>query len=184
MIKLFLLLEKVVKTKGVVLFNMSYSSKDASLPYRLLTKIQKKTKWVNRETLYWKKPVAIPFQTSPQNMSRIVEPIFVFSMNEKFITNKPVTKINERTGQKFYGYADNFIEATGYDKGTRKIHKATFSCDLVEQLINLYFPVNSIILDPFCGVGTTGVACSKNDRRYILIDIDPSYTEYSSNRLQ
>lgn len=172
-----------VKDEGVVLLNLSYCSKDPSLPYRLLVKIEEETKWKLRDTIFWKKPNAIPFQTSPCNLSRIVETVFVLSRKVPFISNKPVKKINDKTGQKFYGYMDNFIEAPCFDKGMRKKHKATFSTDFAKSLIEMYFPIGSVILDPFCGVGTTGNACRISDRHYILIDIDPKYTKICKKRL-
>jgi len=183
LIEVFTLLEKVIKRKGVVLWNMSYSSKDASLPYRVITNIEAQTKWNIVDTICWKKPTAMPFQTSPRNLSRITELVFVFAQNKEFITNKPVKTINPKTGQKFYAYMDNFIEAPCSDPGTRKYHKATFSCGLVEKLLQRYFPEGSVILDPFCGTGTTGVACKQNNRHYIMIDIDSSYIEFSKQRL-
>lgn len=182
-IQLFTLLEKIIKRKGVILWNMSYSSKDASLPYRLITAIEAQSRWNIVDTICWKKPTAMPFQTSPRNLSRITELVFVFAQDKDFITNKAVKSINSKTGQKFYAYVDNFIEAPCSDPGTRKCHKATFSCGLVEELLKRYFPEGSVILDPFCGTGTTGVACKQTDRHYIIMDIDPTYTEFSKQRV-
>ena len=41
-----------------------------------------------------------------------------------------------------------------------------------------------IILDPFCGSGTTCVAAKKLGRRYIGIDIEPKYVQIAKNRLR
>lgn len=184
MIQLFQKLQRLVKPTGVVLFNMSYCSKSASLPYRVVVEIEKNTKWRIRDTIFWKKRNAMPFQSSPRNLSRITEMIFVFSQKEKFDTNKQVKSINERTQQKFYENITNFIEAPSHDgRETRKHHKATFSCSLVEQLIEIYFSQGSVILDPFSGMGTTGVACIRKRMKYILIEIDPKYAKLSEKRL-
>jgi DNA modification methylase len=177
MVTLFKILEERVQKRGVVCLNLSYSSKDASLPYRVVVEVEKRTKWKIRDTLFWKKPSAIPFQTSPCNLSRIVEQVFVFARESKFTTNKRVKSINERTGQKFFEYVDNFIEAPSHDPGTRKQHKATFSTDFVKALIQKYFPEGSYILDPFAGVGTTGKACKALGRKSILIELDEKYVK-------
>ena len=39
------------------------------------------------------------------------------------------------------------------------------------------------VIDPFMGVGTTGVACINSDRKFIGIEIDKEYSEYSKKRL-
>lgn len=39
------------------------------------------------------------------------------------------------------------------------------------------------ILDPFCGSGTTGVACVQTGRRFIGIEIDPGYADIARARI-
>lgn len=41
-----------------------------------------------------------------------------------------------------------------------------------------------LILDPFMGSGTTGVACAKLGRRFIGIEIDPGYFDIACRRIQ
>ena len=41
----------------------------------------------------------------------------------------------------------------------------------------------STILDPFCGSGTTGVACVQTGRRFIGIEIDPGYADIARARI-
>ena len=43
---------------------------------------------------------------------------------------------------------------------------------------------NDIVLDPFCGSSTTGVACKLRNRRYIGIDKELEYIELSKERLE
>ena len=42
---------------------------------------------------------------------------------------------------------------------------------------------NDIVLDCFCGSGTTCVACKETDRRYIGMEIDKEYHRIAVNRL-
>lgn len=43
---------------------------------------------------------------------------------------------------------------------------------------------NNIILDPFCGSGTTGVVAKKYGRRYICIDISKRYCDIAKKRIE
>ncbi len=41
-----------------------------------------------------------------------------------------------------------------------------------------------MVLDPFCGSGTTGVAAVSKGRRFVGIDMDPEYLELTKRRLE
>lgn len=51
----------------------------------------------------------------------------------------------------------------------------------IEPFILHYTDPGDIVLDPFCGTGMTGIACSKNGRRSILIDLCPAATFIARN---
>jgi site-specific DNA-methyltransferase (adenine-specific) len=51
-------------------------------------------------------------------------------------------------------------------------------------LVDLSSRYNELILDPFMGSGTTGVACVKLGRRFIGIEIDPGYFEIACQRIR
>lgn len=40
-----------------------------------------------------------------------------------------------------------------------------------------------LVLDQFAGSGTTGVACTLEGRRYILVDNEPEYCEIAKHRI-
>ena len=42
---------------------------------------------------------------------------------------------------------------------------------------------DALVLDPFCGSGTTGVAAVGKGRRFVGIDMDASYLELTKKRL-
>lgn len=54
---------------------------------------------------------------------------------------------------------------------------------LMEYLINMVTPKNGIVLDPFAGSGTTGVACINTGRNYILIEKEREYIDIINKRL-
>jgi len=55
--------------------------------------------------------------------------------------------------------------------------------DLMIYLIRLVTPPNEIVLDPFCGTGTTAMACEKLGFKYITVDKDPIYCVIAQARL-
>ena len=55
---------------------------------------------------------------------------------------------------------------------------------LLERIILASTTENQIILDPFCGSGTTGVAALKNGRNFIGIDFEEEYLELTKRRLE
>lgn len=62
-------------------------------------------------------------------------------------------------------------------------HYAAYPVKLAERCIMAGCPENGIVLDPFCGSGTTGEAAVKNKRDCILIDINQKYCDMSEKRI-
>jgi site-specific DNA-methyltransferase (adenine-specific) len=62
-------------------------------------------------------------------------------------------------------------------------HPTQKPVDLNEYLIKKSTNENDIILDPFAGSGTTGVACKNLNRNYILIEKEPEYIDIINKRL-
>lgn len=63
-------------------------------------------------------------------------------------------------------------------------HPCQFPVELVERCILAYTDVGDTVLDPFAGVGTTGIAAFKQDRNSILIENDLSYYEEILDRIK
>lgn len=60
-------------------------------------------------------------------------------------------------------------------------HIAVMPVEIAENIIKA--TEYKIILDPFAGSGTTGVACKNLNRNYILIEKEPEYIEIINKRL-
>lgn len=56
-----------------------------------------------------------------------------------------------------------------------KKHPAIFPLELAEKVIQYYSFKNDVVLDPFGGIGTTGRAAVKNDRRFVLFEKNEKY---------
>ena len=74
-------------------------------------------------------------------------------------------------------------EDWGTSAGTNK-HCAAFPLGLPLWAIRVYSHVGDLVLDPFAGSGTTAVACVELGRRFILIEKEAEYCEYSRERLR
>lgn len=63
-------------------------------------------------------------------------------------------------------------------------HPAVFPYSLAEMHIKSWSSEGDLVLDPFMGSGTTGMAALDNGRRFIGIEIVPDYVELSKKRIE
>ena len=63
-------------------------------------------------------------------------------------------------------------------------HPTQKPLELLRRIISLCTSTGDTVLDPFCGSGTTGVACVLLNRDFIGIDLDPSYLELTAKRIE
>ena len=54
----------------------------------------------------------------------------------------------------------------------------------MQYLVKLVTPVGGIVLDPFNGSGTTGIACKLEGFEYIGIELDAEYCKLSEARIE
>jgi site-specific DNA-methyltransferase (adenine-specific) len=67
--------------------------------------------------------------------------------------------------------------------GRNKGHPAVFPIELPEFFIKLLCPPDGLVLDPFAGSGTTGIAALKLGRNCVLIDNNEDYYHAALQRL-
>ena len=85
---------------------------------------------------------------------------------------------------------DEFIEATtdvweiGAERATRVGHPAPFPVELPLRLIELYTYRDDLVLDPFMGSGTTGVAAVRSGRRFVGYDTETTYVDIAEQRIR
>lgn len=84
---------------------------------------------------------------------------------------------------------DEFLEYTksvwsfNSESAKRVKHPAPFPVELPYRLIQLYSFENDIVLDPFCGSGTTCVAAIQTKRNYVGIDNNLEYVQLAQERI-
>ena len=183
-VKLFNGFDKVLKPNGCVLYNISYSSGNVEMLFKTIAAVIERSNFALADMIGWKKRCALPNNLSPNRLTRIFEPVFVFcrrSESTTFFCNKPVASIR-KTGQKSYGNIFNFIDARNND-GSCPLNKATYSTELCEHLLGIYSVAGKTVYDPFNGSGTTGVACKRMGMNYIGSEISKAQCEYSEKRI-
>ncbi len=184
-LKLFEYYDKILKENGVILYNISYGSERPNDMWETIAALISNSNFMIAEQIIWKKKSALPNNTSPNKLTRICEPIFVFCRKTEYKTynaNKKIKSIRKDTGQKYYENTFNFIEAPNND-GSNPLNKATFSTDLCKQLLNIYAKENSIIYDSFIGTGTTALACKEMNLNCYGSELSKEQCDYCYERL-
>jgi site-specific DNA-methyltransferase (adenine-specific)/modification methylase len=80
----------------------------------------------------------------------------------------------------------NFIEAPicmGHERWKDPKHPTQKPVAVLRRLIEWGSNPGDLVLDPFMGVGSTGVAALELGRRFVGIDIDPAYVDAARRRL-
>lgn len=187
---LFNLFDRVLAKNGVILYNLSYGSENSNDMIGAINAVVSNTPFMFVDMIIWKKATAFPISSSPNKMTRIVEPIWVFCRRDEIITfmsNKPVTSVRP-TGQKAYGNIYNYIEARNNDGDNCPYNKATYSSELCEKLIEMYIPQekrdNVVIFDPFSGSGTTLVACYRKGIKGVGTELSPNQCQWAKDRIE
>jgi len=68
--------------------------------------------------------------------------------------------------------------------GFKRFHPNQKNLKMIEYLIKIHTNENDIILDPFLGSGTTGVACKNLNRKFIGIELDDNYYDIGVDRIR
>ena len=68
--------------------------------------------------------------------------------------------------------------------GSRHPHPTTKPQPLMRELVSLFSDPGEIVLDPFAGSGSTGVACGMLGRRFLGWELSPEYHAIAMRRLR
>lgn len=154
------------------------------------------------DTMIWLKTNPMPVVRQPR-YSPCYEFMHVFSKGKPKTFN-PIMRQTKCGGQGYHSTAKKM----GGENGRRELnytvnketvdynvwkiavaqnktgHPAVFPYELAEKHVLSWSNEGDIVLDPFVGSGTTPLACVKNNRCYIGIDISDEYCKMSCDRLK
>jgi hypothetical protein len=120
-----------------------------------------------KQVLVWNKPPDSGLVGSVTGFRRDAEPIFL-------IGEWPSRTVERSSVLRTLRGQSGIVSETG--------HPHTKPVDLLRELINL--APDGVILDPFMGSGSTGVACVKAGRSFVGVEIDPEYFAIACRRIE
>jgi len=99
--------------------------------------------------------------------------------------------LNELTGKEWIKFTCSWFVFNALQKDLQeekkispntKDHPATFSPTMIESFINFFTKKGDTVLDPFCGIGSTLVACKRTGRIGYGIELNKKYYDISIKR--
>lgn len=92
------------------------------------------------------------------------------------------SRVSDISRENFLGWTNGVWTFNGEKKKRVGGHPAPFPVELPRRCIQLFSYVNDLVLDPFCGSGSTMVACIETCRRGIGIDLQSEYCGIARQR--
>ena len=156
--------------------------------------------------IYWEKERLTNIAQVKKRVGKTVETISVFykkqcTYNPQMIKYEGVPRSNKVKNGTLGKLVDNQTKKvaeyndTGWRYPTQvwkyqrdclksNLHPTQKPLALLENLVKTFSNEKDIILDNCMGSGTTGVACLKNNRNFIGIEIDEKYFTIAKNRIE
>lgn len=110
------------------------------------------------------------------------EYILVFS-KEAFNRQNLPDKVSTITKEEFLKFTKSVWEFPA-ESARRVGHPAPFPVELPHRLIQLYTFKGEVVLDPFCGSGSTCISAIKAGRHYIGFDTEEEYVRLAERRIR
>ena len=83
-----------------------------------------------------------------------------------------------------YTYTKNVLTTAVNSSTTTKIHKAVMKQEVADWFIVNFTSKGDTVLDPFMGLGTTGISCVKYGRDFIGIEQSKQYYDIACQKLE
>ncbi len=138
----------------------------------------------------WKRPLkttedicVFSKDTPPYNVQQFLTPTYRVSNSPR--GNRLQDNDEARKPTEWTGFPTEVIKMKGVRTPGReeKLHIAQKPVELMEWLVRLYTQEGDVVLDPFMGSGTTGVACKNLNREFVGVEQDPHYFDLAGGRL-
>ncbi|GEN30855.1 DNA (cytosine-5)-methyltransferase 1/site-specific DNA-methyltransferase (adenine-specific) [Cerasibacillus quisquiliarum] len=127
-----------------------------------------------KDVIRWNKTNPMPRNINRRYVQDTEFAIWAVKKNAKWVFNKPKDVPYLRTGF-------DFPVVSGKEKTDHPTQK---SLQLMKEIVRIHTKENQLIMDPFMGSGTTGVAALELNRRFIGIEINQDYFEIAKKRIK
>jgi site-specific DNA-methyltransferase (cytosine-N4-specific) len=144
------------------------------VPWRLAFALQA-AGWYLRADIIWNKPNCQP-ESVKDRPTRSHEYLFLFSKSERYYYD--IDAERGPNGRNLRTVWDIPTQAC------RDAHFATFPLPLTEPCIKIGSRPGDLVLDPFIGSGTTGLAALRTGRRFLGVELNPEYLRIAKQRLK
>lgn len=102
---------------------------------------------------------------------------YVVRIYENGVSLNKIIKDNGVTDSTYYTKIQSYSQPKG-------VHETIKPIELVKKYILLSSNAKEMVLDPFMGSGTTGVACKSLGRSFIGFEIDENYFNIAKERIE
>lgn len=147
------------------------------LPWKLAFRLQEDG-WYLRSNIIWHKTNPIP-ESVKDRPHQSHEHIFLFSKSERYKFDYNALK----SGGAGEFNASRNVWACSVNSGASG-HAAPFPLDLIKPCILSSTQFGDIVLDPFAGSGSVGVACKIHGRQFLGIDLISENVKLARKRLK
>lgn len=148
------------------------------IPWRVALALQQDG-WYLRTDIIWHKPNCQP-ESVKDRPTRSHEYIFLMSKSEDYFYDNETIKEQAKDGETRRNRRSVWSINTEPYNGA---HFAVFPPELVRLCVLAGSNPGSVVLDPFFGAGTTGLACIENARGFVGIELKEEYAELARQRL-
>jgi site-specific DNA-methyltransferase (adenine-specific) len=108
------------------------------------------------------------------------EYVLIFSKGS--FSRNPHNKENTITKGEFLTFTKSTWDFPA-ESATRVSHPAPFPIELPYRCIQLYTFKGEVVLDPFCGIGSTCIAAIKSGRQFVGYDVNKEYVGIANSRV-
>ncbi len=147
----------------------------------------------NLNPIIWNKISNATFEanTSSKFLGKPYEPNAIVKNDIEFILmqrkpgayRKPTEEQRERSRIDKGDFSQWFRQTWTLGGASTRKHPAPFPLELATRLVRMFSFWEDVVLDPFCGTGTTNLAAMRSNRNSVGVEIDTKYCRQAARRL-